>query len=218
MALGLLAAPGKSACFAPPRVLRFGCRRGICANCISFYCRWQLLSALPALTPGPNAVAVDTAEVEAEVVVVDSTVEAVASMAVPAEASEVAMAAAFAEAWVVASEAAMAAGDMDAVMATGAVGAVDMASAGGRGPIGPERIMAITEDGGIPIIRTIQTTPIIPTTRPTRAIPMAHTTVVFQATGQFLLHPAPLLPDKTRQSIPRGILHRNPIPKRPLHR
>jgi len=159
--------------------------------------------------PGPNVVVVDTAEVPAEVVV-DSTVEAVASMAV--------LAAASAEAWVVDSEAATVAGDMDAVMATGAVGAVDMALAGGHGPIGPERIMAITEGGDIPTIRTIQTIPTIPTTRPTRAIPMALTTVVFQAMGQFLTHPAPFQPDQTRQSIPKGMLHRNPILKRPLHR
>jgi hypothetical protein len=167
--------------------------------------------------PGPNVVAVDTAEVAAEVVV-DSMVEAVASMAVPAEAFEAAMVAAFAEVWVEASEAAMVAGDMDAVMATGAVGAVDMASACGRGPIGPERIMAITEDGGIPIIRTIQTTPIIPTTRPTRAIPTALTTVVFQGMGQFLTHPVPFQADQIRRRIPKIMLHRSPILKHPLHR
>src|SRR5271157_2792203 len=37
-------------------------RGGICVDCISFYCRWQLLSALLALTPGPEA-AVDMAAV-----------------------------------------------------------------------------------------------------------------------------------------------------------
>ena len=107
-------------------------RRGICVDCISFYCRWQLLSALWALTPGPE-VAGDMAAV-------------VVSMAAGAEAFAAAMAV---EAFVVATAveafalvtveaasaavtevivAATVAGDMDAVTATEAAGGMGLAS------------------------------------------------------------------------------------------
>ena len=93
-------------------------RRGICAGCISFYCRWQLLSAP---TPGPNEAAGDMAAVAAGVGVV--------SMAAPPVGdSAVAMAA---EASAVATEvfeAAMVAGDMVTVTATVAVGGMGLAS------------------------------------------------------------------------------------------
>ena len=55
-------------------------RRGICVDCISFYCRWQLLSVLSALTPGPE-VAGDMAAA-----VVSMAAVAVVSMAAVAEA------------------------------------------------------------------------------------------------------------------------------------
>lgn len=93
-------------------------RRGICVDCLSFYCRWQLLSVLPALTPGPEVAG-------------DMAVAVVVSMAAVAEAFAVVT---VAEAFVVVTveagsavvteviEAATAAGDMDAVTATEAVG------------------------------------------------------------------------------------------------
>jgi len=89
-------------------------RRGICVDCISFYCRWQLLSVLPALTPGPE-VAGDMAA-------------GVVSMAAGAEAFAAATAV---EAFAVVTEvieAVTVAGDMDAVTATEAVGGMGLAS------------------------------------------------------------------------------------------
>ena len=133
-------------------------RRGICVDCISFYCRWQLLSVLSALTPGPEvagdmaaavvsmaAVAVVsmaavaeafTAATAVEASAVATAVEAFAAVTVEAASAVVTEEAASA---VVTQEAASAvvtevieavtvAGDMDAVTATEAAGGMGLAS------------------------------------------------------------------------------------------
>jgi len=90
-------------------------RRGICVNCISFYCHWQLLSVLPGQAPGPEVVAGDMAV-------------AAVSMAVGAAAFMVAMAVeVFTVVLVVTAviEAGTVAGDTDA---DGAAGVMDGAS------------------------------------------------------------------------------------------
>jgi len=120
-------------------------RREICVDCISFYCRWQLLSALSALMPGPE-VAGDMAAVA--VVSMAAVVEAfVAAMAVEAfvvaTAVEAFVVATAAEAFVVATaveafvavteviEAATVAGDMDGVTVAGDMDAVTATEAAG---------------------------------------------------------------------------------------
>ena len=125
-------------------------RRGICVDCISFYCRWQLLSVLSALTPGPEvagdmAAAVVsmaavaeafTAATAVEASAVATAVEAFAAVTVEAASAVVTEEAASA---VVTQEAASAvvtevieavtvAGDMDAVTATEAAGGMGLAS------------------------------------------------------------------------------------------
>ena len=107
-------------------------RRGICVDCISLYCRWQLLSVLPALTPGPEV----AGDVAAVVVSMAAVAEAfMAATVVGAFAAATGAEAFAAVTEVVASavvteviEVATVAGDMDAVTATGAVGDMGLAS------------------------------------------------------------------------------------------
>ena len=86
-------------------------------------CRWQLLSVLPELTPGPN-VAGDMA-----VVVVSMAAGAEASAVVTVEAASAVVTVEAASAVVTeVIEVVTVAGDMDAVTATEAVGGIGLAS------------------------------------------------------------------------------------------
>ncbi len=115
-------------------------RRRICVDCISFYCRWRLLSVLPALTPGPEvagdmAAAVVSTAVGAEAfgaaTAVEAFVVATAAVAFVGATAVVAFAVVTVEAASAAGteviEAVMVAGDMDAVTATEAAGGMGLA-------------------------------------------------------------------------------------------
>ena len=96
--------------------------RGKCVDCTFFYCRWPLLSVLPALTPG-HEVAGDTAAVVVSMAAVEAFAVATAGEAFAVVTVEVASA-------VVTEviEAVTVAGDMDEVTVTEEVGRMALAS------------------------------------------------------------------------------------------
>jgi len=98
-------------------------RRGICADCILFYFRWQLLSVWSALTPGPNAAVGGMVAVAAGVGEASIAAEAEGSVAVlVVEGIEAAMVEAASAAVMEAIEVVTVAGDMDAAGVVGDMG------------------------------------------------------------------------------------------------